>query len=354
MIKIFHHNDMDGYASLCIIRNYLNKAHKGEEIAAYPVNYSKKDYEHFATITEEDIVYIVDYSFTTAATMQDLKVFCETARSVIWIDHHDSSMEVVKELERHPFDYHWVKNLHYLVSKQGSGAWLCYWWISHISDPDSDMSANRFYGFLQTEYPIPFWVQLVSDYDTFGGKYKPQSDYFKLAYDMQHDRELHFDYYLLFEAQGRSDKVADLLNKDLETGKILKNYIDSDNAAYLKAHGYESKLPDGRPIYVVNRKSNSWIFGDLYEKYGVVVVYAYNGTEYNYSMYSCDPEFSAAEFAERFGGGGHKGAAGWRCDWLMFVKDKCIGIDVAELNQKMKTFATNDKPFMGTTYGRNQ
>ena len=52
-------------------------------------------------------------------------------------------------------------------------------------------------------------------------------------------------------------------------------------------------------------------FLDSEDKYDLLVAWVFDGYKFNYSLYSTNPDVNCAEIAERFGGGGHKGAAGF-------------------------------------------
>ena len=110
-----------------------------------------------------------------------------------------------------------------------------------------------------------------------------------------------------------------ILNEVIHKGITIKSYIDKDNTQYRNAWSYESEI-DGHKCLVINRKSNSWIFGDKVKEYPVTMVWAFNGEKYSYSIYSIDPSIDCSKIAEKFGGGGHKGAAGFMSTDLLFKK----------------------------------
>ena len=60
------------------------------------------------------------------------------------------------------------------------------------------------------------------------------------------------------------------------------------------------------------------MFGKKYYEYPLVVNFAYNGKGFSYSLFSSNPEVDCSKIAETFGGGGHKGAAGFFLDKLIF------------------------------------
>jgi len=48
------------------------------------------------------------------------------------------------------------------------------------------------------------------------------------------------------------------------------------------------------------------------------------GKKWSYSVYSTKPDIDCSAFAKRYGGGGHKGAAGFYSDSLIF---NATGVD---------------------------
>ena len=50
---------------------------------------------------------------------------------------------------------------------------------------------------------------------------------------------------------------------------------------------------------------------DKIKEYQICCVFAYNGSKWSYSIFSSDPEVDCSKIAESFGGGGHKGVAGF-------------------------------------------
>lgn len=90
---------------------------------------------------------------------------------------------------------------------------------------------------------------------------------------------------------------------------------------YRKAYAYESRI-DGVKCLVVNRRCNSLIFGNLIKDYPIVAIWVFDGEKYKYSIYSDKPDVNCSKIAERYGGGGHKGASGFVSEKMIFNKVK--------------------------------
>ena len=308
-MKIFHHDDMDGFAAASVVMLYFagadkkdgffdgaaikNKYNISKGLCETIIHNKEKDEPKFASVKNHDTVIIVDISFTDE-TKHYLDILLEKKCNIIWIDHHQSSIDL---LEKYP-KYRGIKG----IIKNGiSGALLTYMFFYKETDPTN----------------APIYLQYISDYDCWINKLQPNTDFFKLGYDAEDDK---FEaLYNLFEEYIECESTS--LDKFISNGKILKQYIMNDHNYYRETYGYESKLEDGTPVYCVNKSTNSWVFGDLYDKYPVVCNYAFDGKEYEYSLYSnSNSEFNCGKYCEKHGGGGHKGAAGFRSKELLYKK----------------------------------
>lgn len=285
-MKCFYHNDMDGRCS-------------GSIVAYFEDNYNKEDYYEVdylmdlmpivETFEKGERVYMVDYSLKEGTV---LEYMLANSMEVVWIDHHSSS---TKFLENNP-KYDTVKG----IRQEGyCGAYLTYQYLF----PDES---------------IPYFIKLVDDYDCWKNQMQPYTDYFKLGIE-----NCEWDGDDLWKSMLSGDNLAigqpDPVDYVIEMGQGLKSYIVKEMLDYRDRYSYESVI-GGYKALVVNRRTNSWIFGDLYDKYPVVCVWAFNGEVYSYSIYSSDKTVDCSAIAESYGGGGHKGASGFSSKELLFTK----------------------------------
>lgn len=138
----YHHNDLDGRCAAAVVAHYFKDTN--------PDNYIESNYTGLKTelCRDNDDVFIVDYSFTEG-TMEDLLDICERARRVVWIDHHDSSIDLVHE---HP-ELRDIRNLYIRLNKKQSGCYLTYQYFYDASPSE-----------------VPLFIQLISDYDNWNHK----------------------------------------------------------------------------------------------------------------------------------------------------------------------------------------
>jgi oligoribonuclease NrnB/cAMP/cGMP phosphodiesterase (DHH superfamily) len=282
-MKCFYHNDLDGEASGFTVAKYEGNNNSD--------NYFKVDYTMDLTPIIENIkqyerVYFVDYSFTEK-TLYILNQLLSKQCEIIWCDHHISSLNLI---EKYPL-LNKIKG----IRREGiSGAALTYMYFNNISFKN-----------------LPMYIKYISDYDCWKYEYGDYTTYFKLGMDtIPHD---------IFDNIWNEFIDIDTVFKVIEKGKLIKTYIDLDNKEYLDSYGYESEL-EGYKCYVINKKTNSWIFGDKINEYPLVIVWVFDGEKYSYSLFSESKEIDCSKIAEKFGGGGHKGAAGFSGDRLLVKK----------------------------------
>lgn len=286
-MKCFYHCDLDGKCAGSIVAKYENNYDLSNFFMVDYIDEIPVD-----IISNNERVYFVDYSFSEN-TLQVIQSLLSKNCDLIWIDHHTSSINLEKA---HPE----LSNIKGIRLEGVSGAALSYMYLY-----------NKQFD------KLPYYVRLVSDYDCWKSVYEPDTTRFKLGMDgKKHDAldEIWMD----FESELNLD-VTENLNNVIDNGRVIKKYIDNTNIVYRDNYGYESII-DNYKCFVVNKKTNSWVFGDFYNTYPVVVVWVFNGSIYQYSIYSSDVNIDCSKIAESYGGGGHKGAAGFTSTELLFKK----------------------------------
>lgn len=292
-MKCFYHNDLDGRCAGSIVAQYRN-------------NYNKEDFFEVDYVMELPIdkvedyeeVWFVDYSFKESTLWVLDKLVYEKHCHVIWIDHHTSSLNLEKSSK--------FAETIVGIRKDGiSGAALTYMYCYNKEFCD-----------------IPYYVKLVSDYDCWQYKFDPDTTYFKIGIETESFDALDSVWFGLLEEienaeryNGVKKSLENLINK----GRLIKGFIDNDNTYYREHFSYESEIA-GHKVLVVNKKTNSWVFGDKYSEYPLVMVWVFDGSKFTYSIFSSNKEIDCSKIAESYGGGGHRGAAGFSSTELLFKK----------------------------------
>ena len=197
MIYVFHHNDIDGHASAALVR----LAHTGKEFSFVECDYSFSLIPFIQEIQQDDMVYVVDYSFKEN-TLHELKALMHATDNLVWIDHHVCSVQLVEQhLE--------LVSVKGVLDMRYSAAALVYTWFHK--------GAAR----------IPYWIQLVSDYDTWA-KQLVDTDAFNygmLASDWSVESDL-------WESL-TDDVTMNIVRK----GESVLEYIKQRSKSHLKSYG---------------------------------------------------------------------------------------------------------------------
>jgi len=283
-MKCFYHNDLDGRCAGAIVAQYKN-------------NYNKEDFFEVDYVMELPIdkivdgeeVWFVDYSFKSS-TRNILSGLITKGCNIIWIDHHTSSINLQE-------DYLWTKDIQGIRKDGISGAALTY-----------------MYCYNKEFDKIPYYIKLVSDYDCWQYKFEPDTTYFKIGMET-----LNFD--ALDKVWQNITMISDnyITKEIIGKGELIKGFIDNDNTYYREHFAYESEIA-GHKCLVVNKKTNSWVFGEKYSEYPLVMVWVFDGSKFTYSIFSSNKEIDCSKIAESYGGGGHRGAAGFSSTELLFKK----------------------------------
>ena len=234
MIYVFHHNDIDGHASAALVR----LAHTGKEFSFVECDYSFSLIPFIQEIQQDDMVYVVDYSFKEN-TLHELKALMHATDNLVWIDHHVCSVQLVEQhLE--------LVSVKGVLDMRYSAAALVYTWFHK--------GAAR----------IPYWIQLVSDYDTWA-KQLVDTDAFNygmLASDWSVESDL-------WESL-TDDVTMNIVRK----GESVLEYIKQRSKSHLKSYGFVTEFAGYKCLAVNSRYESSMIFDSVRNQYPVCVYWA--------------------------------------------------------------------------------
>lgn len=280
-MKCFYHaSDLDGKCSGAIIK-YFNK--KAELI---PINYG--DGFPWDKISINEKVFLVDFCLQPFSDMEQLNKLCE----LHWIDHHKSSLD-------HINDYKFCASGSQLVT-DGLGA--CY--LSWISE---------------SKEPVPYAVQLLAHYDVWDLLWSKDKDIgtaleFHSGILTEDTSSLNQEFWsILF----RRDALGEI-KRISANGKIILKYMENEYADYIKNCAIETEF-EGYKAIVINRGLvSSLIFNSIPEdKYPLKITFSMiPSKKWTISLYSSTIDVS--KIANKYGGGGHKQAAGFQCKELPF------------------------------------
>ena len=86
--------------------------------------------------------------------------------------------------------------------------------------------------------------------------------------------------------------------------------------------GFESDIFENHCYCMNSLTAGSDQFGDEYDNHDMVCRFAYNGKGWVYSLYSSNENVDCSKIAKEYGGGGHRGAAGFKLDYCIFGEER--------------------------------
>lgn len=306
-VKIFHHNDADGYTSAYLVSKALKNV-KYDSIDFYEMDYNTEF--PLEEIDESTQVYIVDYSIKP----EDMLRLLRKTIDVIWIDHHISAINKYDDwmdlIERGSG----ISEIPGIRVNGLSASALCYLYFfeGYTENAlqelrDVSKSEDEVLKVMTEDFNsrAPEWLYLVDNWDVW-----------KLDTPKAEQLQISIANQLSIDLIRSIDLNPKLLEYFLEKGKDYIEYRDIWSVGFMKKYGFETILEDTggnfRKVFVANLgNANSKFFGDLINEYDAVITMCFNGDFWNYSIYSNKDYFDCSKVAMFFGGGGHKGAAGF-------------------------------------------
>lgn len=276
MIIIYHSRDLDGYTSGAILKKRFPEA----KLIGY--DYGQPIPEG---LEGEDII-MVDVSFE----MNDLLYTASKSKSFVWIDHHISAINKLKEYSDLPPQLK-------VVLQDGIAACEIAWsWAF----PDREM---------------PLVVTLLGMYDTWRNKDKKYWDEVILPFQYgmrtmcRSAETFPVEMFRVIEQFEIQDVLA--------LGGAILNYQKEQDARAAKS-SFTFEWNRYRVIAINGGGFNSNAFQSVYDesKHDIMMPFVYNGNFWVVSLYTTK-EIDCAAIAKSMGGGGHKKAAGFQVPTVM-------------------------------------
>jgi oligoribonuclease NrnB/cAMP/cGMP phosphodiesterase (DHH superfamily) len=270
----YHHNDLDGRCAGAIVLKAFPSCRMRE------IDY-KDDPDFNAEVSHDDVVYIVDFSFKPEQMARLTQIV--DRRRVYWIDHHKTASG---------YDYGYDFRGKRDFTEPGKSGCELTW------------------EYLFSTIKMPEAVRLLGDYDTWRFDTKEKSMAFQFGMRSADNFPSSMIWGVLL------DNNITEINELISNGLAIIDYKDNVSQRILKNH---YKLAwEGWSCVVVNTPMiDSNMFKDHEDR--LCISWIFTGKEYIVSLRSRSPELcDVSAIAKKYGGGGHKGAAGFVCDRLPF------------------------------------
>lgn len=264
----FHHNDPDGRASGAIVRYAL-----GPDVQLIESDYDSTPIP-WDIVAQAEKVIVVDFSFPI-----DVMVNLAEGRELVWIDHHKSA---IAELTGIADDWPGIRD---------------------ISEAACVLTWKYFF----PERPVPEAIVLIGDRDIWRWSEENTGSFNESLYNQDHEAGDTAFWKPLLENNPST------LKKMIEEGAWLREISLRNVERLMTARSFEVRF-EGHHTLAANVNGNGDI-GNYGRERDYDIVYCYvdqmqDGVlTTNVTLYSAKVDVSV--IAQRYGGGGHAGAAGF-------------------------------------------
>lgn len=278
----YHSIDNDGYMSGAIVKKAIPDA------ILIPYDYEKFDISRWAL---GDNMYFVDC--VPQPYLEVKKLYDIIGKGLYIIDHHKTAIEspILQQIKEEIPD-------NIVLSNEHAACRLCW-------------------EFFYPKVKVPTAVKYLSQYDAW-----------------QLDGEYDWDNIVLPFQMGirlqetdptKSNVMTDFLDlysqsnvaSTIQDGRIVLQYQTLEHKKNMANNAFEYRWKSFTFLCINSTHSNSQLFDSMYdpEKHDFMCRFCLNkNQEVSVSIYTTRPDKDASEIAKRFGGGGHRKAAGFKLD----------------------------------------
>jgi len=275
-MRVYYHNDADGRCSGAIAYHALSQDIIRDDLKADFIEVDFTDTIDVESIPYNEKIYILDYSFKPDI----MKKVMKKTKDITWIDHHKTSAE---------YEY---KDWIYSVVNLEKAACVLTW--------------EHFY----PDEAIPPAVELIQAWDIWNHGFSKYVEPFKeglALYPHQPNDEIWKE---LFDIN--STRWLDVIRK----GVTCVRYRDMKNKEYVDSFAFEVVFEGHKALACGHYAYGLKTFGKRAKDYEMVIPFEYNGDKWIIGLFTTRDDIDCSELAKKFGGGGHKQAAGFTLSYM--------------------------------------
>ena len=293
---LYHRSDFDGIFCREIARKFLPTAELigwdyGDPIPAIPPMQGE----------EQPVVYMLDISIDGLMDYPGL----------IWIDHHKSAIDKFpKETAGYRID--------------GVAACRLAWqWFANMPNSTPPMIRYPKEDFIDRRVSEPMAVRLAGEYDIWD-KRDPNAELFQMGLrtrDLETCKWGDRSYWEILRGDNSLTAKA-MINDRLTSGTYLQYGKREENESIIKAAGFTIDFEGLRFLACNHARYNSFLFtAGLRPEHDACFGFAWREGQWTVSLYHAPGKehHDVSKIAVKYGGGGHRGACGFRVKTLPFL-----------------------------------
>jgi len=287
-LKCFYHKvDFDGECSGAIVKRSYPQC---EMIG---INYG--DEFPWDSIELDETIFMVDFGMQPFDDMVKLKEKCG---KLIWIDHHSTALNDLKE-SGVEFDG---------IQKEDKAGCELTW------------------EYLNPDTPLPDSVYYLGRYDVWDLNANPNILSFQYGMKQYEDTTPESNIWneilpsKSFKEYLNGKVNPNHLAKIIVDGNLILKYQKAENKKRCEAMSFETEFEGLKAIAMNMGMTSSQIFDSVYDenKYDIMLPFSRKLGQWTVSIYTTKDNIHVGKIAKKYGGGGHKGAAGFQCSKLPF------------------------------------
>ena len=283
-VCLYHGSDLDGICSAAIVKL------SNPDTTLHSVEYGTRT-NIDGIVNPGDDVTIVDFVLQPFDSMKDLN----EKTNLTWIDHHDTAIS----------DYEELRNTGIINEIKG------------IRDT-SKSACELVWEYIYPNTPVPYSVWLLGRYDIWKHHESPSIMPFQFGMKLNYEPPENTEFWEgIFNAPRDGEKIQTMIRQ----GKTIIKYRSRLNKKLCEIQAFKSEIMGHSCICVNRALCGSSVFDavECIEDYDIMVIfYICAKGAWNVSMYTSKPDVHVGKIAQLYGGGGHAGAAGFRCSLLPF------------------------------------
>lgn len=283
---VYHKADFDGIFCREIAKKFLPEAELigwdyGDPLLEFP---------------KEGSVYVLDLSPDSFQPFS-----CDDSKRLTWIDHHKTAIEK------------WPKDIIGYRIDGVAACRLAWQWftLAHTLSEEVFLPSKEM--FIKRAVIEPLAVRLAGEYDIWD-KRDPHAELFQhglRSFDLEEAGA-----WSALLSNGSESYVQAMLDK----GKAIQYAKNKENESIIKSCGFTIQF-EGFTLLACNAaRYNSQLFAaGLTPEHHGCIGFNWDGKQWRVSLYTDRTDVDLSPVAVKYGGGGHRGACGFRCDKLPFV-----------------------------------
>ena len=319
-MKIFYHFDDDGRCAAAIVyrefRNVFDQMSDDDFI-----KYGHSGHIDPVEFRKNESVYIVDLALDDTIYNSVIVPAVKAGSKVIHIDHHKTTLDNLDGVDS---DIMSKITTFYKIGLSGT---LLTWIFALMKDDERNAPDKVDFDFTDhkthvafnpltknmREYKIPDVIRFINDNDVWTHEID-ESKYFNIGFKLEEDKHPTAKIWDNLIYSSTSREVFKIVND----GKLIWDYQNLQNKRTLK-NAFTSDV-FGVQCFCVNGYGNSRVFGDMINEFPMVCIFHYAGYVgmWHYSLYSHADGEDVSEIAKRYGGCGHRHAAAFISQRLLF------------------------------------